>query len=717
MNQSSGPQDAMPPGGGHGHPLWGGDILIDEGVLTRDVLLFAHNAPVGFFVLDPCGRFVYCNPCMLSTLGQTEARVLAEHFASFHVDKMDAHEMLNRISTHESSVKDHPTQFLACDGTVRHVELTIMTAPNKHGVIFLKCFARDVTDIVEARRRLEEQSGQHPLPSFQPADETIRKLSEFVSSLCHELKNPLQGLISASEILRSELDSLCAAVYTDLNDAADSDDRQYLTSAVLTSPLRNRTQRHLHIDIDCVPKCDRLDNVVSEALASMQGAVECLTLCTEQQMVVIQDVLSWSKFGAGKMDIVCVPFDPWELVRNMGQFFELPLRQKGSVHMRLQGFPPLVKRFFQQTGALLGDARRLKQILINLVQNALKFTKEGHIDVAVSFDSCLRVNEPKRAMGHCCDGVLMRFTVSDTGIGMTPEEQSRLFVPFTQASADVQSSYGGYGLGLCICQELCRLMHGDIKVDSVKGRGSIFTVQLPLKFAKPLNSVCECPFCMYIGSGGSLNDLGYESRETLHIVPEMRHPSRRSCTSTPSHLETALSADSCCPSSPTSSITKSMQLEFSHVALPNRFQTPRNSAVSLNKMTRILVVDDSPMMHRLMSNHLRDLPHCSVESVYDGFEAVERVRTLLESSHSHFDIIFIDQHMPRMNGYEAISMIREWERDCRCNPSFIVLMSGSSSIPVSDVQQKQVNALLHKPFFRRDLLSLLENVFRHHPTL
>ena len=116
-------------------------------------------------------------------------------------------------------------------------------------------------------------------------------------------------------------------------------------------------------------------------------------------------------------------------------------------------------------GEMRGDSTRLRQCLLNLLSNACKFTEKGRIEV----NACELEN---------LDGWLS-FSVSDTGIGMTPEQQARVFDAFVQADASTSANYGGTGLGLAICHEFCELMGGTITVDSEPGKGSTFTVVIP----------------------------------------------------------------------------------------------------------------------------------------------------------------------------------------------------------------------------------------------
>src|SRR5690606_17652116 len=121
---------------------------------------------------------------------------------------------------------------------------------------------------------------------------------------------------------------------------------------------------------------------------------------------------------------------------------------------------------------LEGDALRLRQVLLNLVSNAIKFTEKGEVR--------LRVEKVR----HQAEMTWIQFRLSDTGIGMSPEQMAQLFKPFTQAETSTYRKYGGTGLGLSITQMLIRLMKGHIRVHSEQGVGSVFWVTIPFKEAE-----------------------------------------------------------------------------------------------------------------------------------------------------------------------------------------------------------------------------------------
>jgi signal transduction histidine kinase len=179
-------------------------------------------------------------------------------------------------------------------------------------------------------------------------------------------------------------------------------------------------------------------------------------------MGLINDVLDLSRIEAGKLSLETVAFDLSALVDRMLGMIESAARAKG-LHLLRQLDPGLPQR-------LLGDERRLGQVLLNFLGNAVKFTHQGEVGLSVSQ---VRADEGDR--------VWLRFEVWDSGIGLTAEQQARVFDAFEQADASTTRRFGGSGLGLTISRELCQLMGGQIGVASQPGQGSRFWILLPLQ--------------------------------------------------------------------------------------------------------------------------------------------------------------------------------------------------------------------------------------------
>ncbi|MCL2028998.1 MAG: ATP-binding protein [Deltaproteobacteria bacterium] len=175
---------------------------------------------------------------------------------------------------------------------------------------------------------------------------------------------------------------------------------------------------------------------------------------THTLLRVINDILDFSKIEAGRLEMERVEFHLSQVLSQVTDMFDLMLREKGLLfRVKIQpGLPPL----------LMGDPLRLAQVLLNLTSNSMKFTETGGVYISVS-------EIDRRDMQ-----VTLRFSVRDTGIGMTEEQIKKVFTPFTQSDTSITRKYGGTGLGLAICQKLARLMSGEISCVSEPGGGTIF---------------------------------------------------------------------------------------------------------------------------------------------------------------------------------------------------------------------------------------------------
>jgi signal transduction histidine kinase len=175
-----------------------------------------------------------------------------------------------------------------------------------------------------------------------------------------------------------------------------------------------------------------------------------------QLLSLINDILDLSKIETGKMSLHCEDFQPGEILAQVCDSLAPLLRDNGN---------ELVVSDFGELHMLHNDAAKFRQIFTNLLSNACKFTHQGVITVTA------------RNLGEREDK--LQISVQDTGIGMTREQQGRIFDAFIQADASTSANYGGTGLGLAICRDYCELMGGSIQVRSTPGKGSTFTVRLP----------------------------------------------------------------------------------------------------------------------------------------------------------------------------------------------------------------------------------------------
>tara|TARA_R110000787_G_scaffold221535_2_gene330268 strand:- start:2832 stop:6137 length:3306 start_codon:yes stop_codon:yes gene_type:complete len=180
-------------------------------------------------------------------------------------------------------------------------------------------------------------------------------------------------------------------------------------------------------------------------------------------LAIINDILDISKINAGMLQIETVDFNPIEVAESVTHLFQQTLSPEKNAALNItvgftEGFPDFVS----------GDPTRLRQILLNLMGNAVKFTNKGSVSLRCKSD---------------LENKMLHFEISDTGIGMSPENQKELFKDFAQADASISRKYQGTGLGLSICKRLVELLGGEIEVDSALGQGSTFTFTIPYSMA------------------------------------------------------------------------------------------------------------------------------------------------------------------------------------------------------------------------------------------
>ena len=200
----------------------------------------------------------------------------------------------------------------------------------------------------------------------------------------------------------------------------------------------------------------------------VSGYIDKIQHSAQNLLAIINDILDFSKIEAGRLEVEQIPFRLDNVISHLNDLARLRADEK---HLPLSfDVDPEAPNY------LLGDPLRLGQVLLNLVNNAIKFTAEGSVSVNV------------RLLAHSDEGVELRFSVTDTGIGLSKEQMGRLFQSFSQADSSTTRNYGGTGLGLAISKQLVELMHGEIGVHSTPGAGSEFFFTLTFEEHTPEDS-------------------------------------------------------------------------------------------------------------------------------------------------------------------------------------------------------------------------------------
>jgi signal transduction histidine kinase len=206
--------------------------------------------------------------------------------------------------------------------------------------------------------------------------------------------------------------------------------------------------------------------------AKEREAVRTIQSSGEHLLAVITDILDIAKIEAGKLELLPAPFNLHECVAGVGQMFRLPAEEKGlRFQVGVASDVPVM---------VVADPKRVRQVLINLVGNAVKFTMEGRIDLQVS------------VVSEVDDAWRLRFVVEDTGVGIPEDQAASIFRPFEQLG-DALDRSGGTGLGLSITHQIVGMMDGDIRVESTPGQGSRFTIEAMFAAAEAVQAIPARP--------------------------------------------------------------------------------------------------------------------------------------------------------------------------------------------------------------------------------
>ena len=526
----------------------------------------------------------------------------------------------------------------------------------------------------ELERRTEELA-----LAKRAADEANTAKSEFLANVSHEVRTPLNGVIGAAELL---------------GDSA------------LTPAQRD----HVHI--------------ISES--------------AEALLAIINDILDYSKIEAGRLDL---EHRPLRLREHLGNAMKALASRVGQRDLELLSDIPA-----DVPDTLIGDPGRLRQVLFNLVGNAVKFTEHGEVVLGV------RLQETDG------DQVTLRFTVTDTGIGIPHHKQKAIFDEFVQADASTTRRYGGTGLGLAIASRLVTAMGGEVGLESEEGQGSTFHFSARFGLGSAVTVEATDPSAdlrgvrtlivddnatnrriladmvrswglraqTVPGVNAALDELrrairsgdpvqlvlsdvqmpeadGFELARAVHDDPALGHPPIVLLTS--GGLPDAATADAAgVAASLFKPVKHSELLETIQAVMgvaPARTPAARNATASTIAPINVLLAEDSLANQRLAVGMLEKQGH---RVTVVGTEAAAVDACMAQP----FDVVVMDLQMPEMDGFEAVRVIRQRERETHAAPTPIVALTARAMADDEALCRRAgFDGYLAKPFRSQQLHAAL----------
>jgi len=473
--------------------------------------------------------------------------------------------------------------------------------------------------------------------------------------------------------------------------------------------------------------------------------IESIKQSGESLLEILNEILDLSKIEAERVELESIPFNPMEIIERVVRMLSIKIYEK-NLELICKIDPAIPDQ-------VIGDPTRFRQIVLNLLSNAYKFTEKGEIRISANIETSTGQK------------IMLQFIISDTGIGIPKNKLEQLFQSFQQAEASTSRKYGGTGLGLTITRKLLDLMNGDIRVESDQGLGSTFYVRIPFKKytgienhpaqtdtsiirfspvliieknnqgAKAVKSVFDSlPLSYEISILPVVNldklvqsisnqqliivDSGVMTENGKLLSDELpralkKHSDIPVVVMAPSTLN--LNRDDLLSRGLFSILRKPLFPRDIKAALSEQFEqanpnlTPDQQDIietSTNRLIHILLAEDNPINTKLAVGFIQ-LKNWKVDCVINGAEAVERFQQ------KPYDLVLMDIQMPEMDGMEATRKIREFESLSNRRPTPIVALSAHAM--KGDIE-KALNCgmddYITKPFKPNELYFLIEKLTR-----
>jgi two-component system sensor histidine kinase BarA len=452
--------------------------------------------------------------------------------------------------------------------------------------------------------------------------------------------------------------------------------------------------------------------------------VKTIKSSAQDLLTIINDILDYSKMDAGKLHLDCIPVDIRSCIDEV-----LAL---AAPHAHKKGLDLIPITEVNVPQKVLGDPLRIKQIISNLINNAIKFTDHGYVLIRTSIEQ-----EGEKDYTFC-------LSVSDTGMGIALEDQPKLFSAFNQADTSITRRFGGSGLGLVICKKLVEQMHGKITFSSEVNKGSTFSVRVKLeKLAAyevekrqshrfgALKVLCFDDNPLYLEA--MCNGLGYWGVECVGISAfnqlEQAFKENGDCSlafinvnegcekqvasvlrkkNMPCILVSKWVIHNPLSLGAKGFLFKPISIQKLHETIESVLNETSQSSTNLEldslraklRLARpdVLVAEDNPINRMLLTSLLDE--NCNLETVDNGEDAVKA------SQSKRYHVILLDLQMPKLNGLEAARLIRHQSMLNKQTP-IIVISADSTHISKDKLKKAGVEFCLQKPIDEKQLLTYL----------